>query len=47
MNTPILRNYRLSSRDGIGVRCDADGAFVGGVPLLERSAGKLGIVVGD
>ncbi|HTW33059.1 MAG TPA: hypothetical protein VMD53_00470 [Rhizomicrobium sp.] len=36
MNMPLPREFRLSSKDGLGVRCDEDGAFVGDVALLER-----------
>ena len=36
MNIPLIREFRLSSRVGVGIRCDADGAFVGDVPLLKR-----------
>lgn len=37
MNFPLHREFRLSSRKGQGIFCDADGAFVGSVALLERS----------
>jgi hypothetical protein len=37
MNLPLIREFRLSSLPGIGIRCDAEGAFVGTVPLLKRS----------
>jgi hypothetical protein len=36
MNMPLPREFRLSSVAGLGVRCDADGAFVGDVALLRR-----------
>ena len=36
MNMPLPREFGLSSKDGLGVRCDADGAFVGDVALIER-----------
>ena len=36
MNIPLLHEFRLSSKAGVGVRCDVDGAFVGDVPLLKR-----------
>lgn len=36
MNVPPIREFRLSSA-GRGVSCDANGAFVGAVPLLKRS----------
>jgi hypothetical protein len=39
MNMP-LREFRLSSKPGQGVRCDTDGAFVGAVPLLDRNGDK-------
>ena len=37
MNAPLTREFRLSVRKGLGVCCDADGAFVGAVPLLKRT----------
>jgi len=36
MNIPLIREFRLSSRVGVGIRCGADGAFVGDVPLLKH-----------
>lgn len=36
MNMPLAREFHLSTVAGLGVRCDADGAFVGDVALLER-----------
>lgn len=38
MSVP-LRQYRLSPYKGEGIHCDAAGAFVGGVPLLQWSSG--------
>jgi hypothetical protein len=38
MNVSIRdREFRLSSRKGVGICCDADGAYVDDVALLERS----------
>ena len=39
MGFPV-RRYWLSSRKGEGIQCDADGVFVGSVPLLKRSNGS-------
>lgn len=39
MDKAFVRRYRLSSREGEGVCCDANGAYVGTVPLLKRSDG--------
>jgi hypothetical protein len=36
MNAPLSREFRLSFQEGLGVRCGADGAFVGDVALIER-----------
>ena len=36
MNAPLAREFRLSFQEGLGIRCGADGAFVGDVGLLER-----------
>jgi len=36
MNMSFRREFRLSPAVGLGVRCGADGAFVGDVALLER-----------
>src|SRR5208282_1698830 len=36
MNAPLSREFRLSFQEGLGVRCGADGAFVGDVALLRR-----------
>jgi hypothetical protein len=36
MNVSLLREFRLSFREGLGIRCGADGAFVGEVGLIER-----------
>ncbi len=33
-----IRHFRLSPMGGRGVSCNADGAFVGPVPLLKRTA---------
>ncbi|MDE2229882.1 MAG: hypothetical protein KGL11_12700 [Alphaproteobacteria bacterium] len=39
----FVRAFSLSPRgDRFGVACDADGAFVGPVPLLERSVDRFG-----
>ncbi|HZT50421.1 MAG TPA: hypothetical protein VFA22_00720, partial [Stellaceae bacterium] len=39
----FVRRFSLSPRgDPYGVGCDADGAFVGPVPLLERRPGACG-----
>lgn len=36
MNAPLSREFRLSFQEGLGIRCSADGAFVGDVALIER-----------
>lgn len=40
MNAPLSREFRLSFREGLGIRCGADGAFVGDVALIERVGDK-------
>jgi len=37
MRLPFPREFHLSTKEGLGVRCDASGAFVGDVALLERN----------
>ena len=37
MNLPQHREFRLSSRQGVGVCCDVDGAYIGNVALLRRT----------
>lgn len=40
MNALMPREFRLSAKEGLGVRCDANGAFVGDVAMLRRVNGE-------